>query len=247
MWPVTNVELLELSRVEAITFDFYNTLIFQRDGRGRGRLIVEYLQSHGLRPVPWEHRFLHDVFEGHDTEYSPEAPQDQREAYYALLAQRVLERLEVPMSRKAVSQHVSPIWQILGPAGFDVFPDAFEALQALRAEGYRLAVISNWECGLRHFCNELGLSEYFEHILGSADVGMAKPDQRIFANTCSRLGVPADRVLHIGDTFADDYLGGQAAGLLVALLDRNPGVEHGSVRVIRTLEELPGMLRCSPG
>ena len=73
---------------------FYHTLIFHREGRGRGPLLVEYLQAHGLRPVPWEHRVLHDVFEGHDTEYSPEAPKDQREAYYASLAQRVFERLK---------------------------------------------------------------------------------------------------------------------------------------------------------
>jgi HAD superfamily hydrolase (TIGR01549 family) len=240
-------ELSELSRVEAITFDFYNTLIFHREGRGRGRLLVEYLQTHGLRPVPWEHRVLHDVFESHDTEYSPEAPHDQREAYYAVLAQRVFERLEVPTSHEAVSQHASSVWQILGPACFDVFPDVLEALQTLRAEGYPLAVISNWECGLRHFCTELGLSEYFDHILGSADLGVAKPDERIFADACSRLGVPADRVLHVGDTLTDDYLGGEASGLLVALLDRNPGVEYRAARVIHTLDELPGMLRHSPG
>ena len=86
-------ELSELSRVEAITFDFYNTLIFHREGRGRGRLLVEYLQTHGLRPVPWEHRVLHDVFESHDTEYSPEAPQDQREAYYAVIKKIVTQLL----------------------------------------------------------------------------------------------------------------------------------------------------------
>jgi HAD superfamily hydrolase (TIGR01549 family) len=240
---MTSDELPELNRVEAITFDFYNTLIFHPDERGRGRALVEYLQNHGLRPVPWEHRFLHDVFEGHATDYCPEAPQDQREAYYALLVQRVFERLEVPASPETVSQHARSIWQILGPASFDVFPDALKALQTLRAQGYPLAVISNWEPGLRHFCTELGLADYFDHILGSADLGVAKPDERIFADACSRLGVPADRVLHVGDTLSDDYLGGKASGLLVALLDRHPGVESRAARVIHTLDELPGMLR----
>ncbi len=184
-----------LSGVEAITFDFFNTLIFHREGRGRGRVLIEYLQTNGLQPVPWEHRVLYDVFESHDTEYSPEAPQEKRDAYYRLLAQRVFERLKVPASDEAASRHASALWQILGPACFDVFPDALQVLKTLKAEGYPLALISNWQCGLRHFCAELGLSEYFDHILGSADLGVAKPDKRIFAAACSRLGVSAAKIL----------------------------------------------------
>jgi putative hydrolase of the HAD superfamily len=239
--------LSDFSRVEAITFDFFNTLIFHREGRGRGRILMEYLQAHGLRPVPWEHDVLYDVFESHGTEYSPEAPQDQRERYYALLAQRVFERLDVPASDEVVSRHASSLWQILGPACFDVFPDALGALQTLRAEGYPLAVISNWQCGLGHFCAELGLSEYFDHILGSADLGLSKPDRRIFAEACSRLGVPAARVLHVGDTLVDDYLGGEASGLPVVLLDRELGPESVAARRIQKLDELPDMLRRSFG
>ena len=241
------IELTNLSRVEAISFDFFDTLVFHREGRGRGRLLMEYLQAHGLRSTPWEHHVLYDVFESHDTEYSPEAPQDERDAYYRLLAQRVFERLKVPASDEAASRHASALWQILGPTCFEVFPDALGALRTLRREGYPLALISNWQSGLRHFCAELGLSEYFDHILGSADLGVAKPDGRIFADACLRLGVPADRVLHVGDTLTDDYLGGEASGLLVALLDRDGGPGSRATRVIHGLDELPAMLRHSHG
>ncbi len=239
--------MTNLSRVEAITFDFFDTLVFHREGRGRGRLLMEYLQAHGLRSAPWEHHVLYDVFESHDTEYSPEAPQDQRDEYYALVAQRVFERLKVPASEEDAARHASSLWQILGPACFDVFPDALEALRTLTAEGYPLAMISNWQCGLRHYCSELGLFQYFDHILGSADLGVAKPDGRIFADACSRLGVPADRVLHVGDTLADDYEGGEAAGLLAVLVDREPGATPRAARVIHGLDELPPMLNGSVG
>ncbi len=239
--------MTDLSRVEAITFDFFNTLIFHREGRGRGRLLMEYLQAQGLHPSSWEHGVLYDVFESHDTEYSPEAPQDERDEYYSLLARRVFERLDVPASEEDASRHASSLWEILGPACFEVFPDALDALQKLTAAGYPLGVISNWQCGLRHYCFELGLSEYFDHILGSADLGVAKPDQGIFADACARFGVPAERVLHVGDTPADDYLGGEASGLLVLLLHRDPGSESRAERVIHTLAELPAMLELAVG
>ena len=123
----------ELERIEAVTFDFFNTLILHREGRGRGRVLIEYLQANGLQSAPWEHDVLYDVFKSHDTEYSPDAPQEVRDAYSRLLAQRVFERLNVSVSDEAASGHASALWQILGPACFDVFPDALEVLETLKA------------------------------------------------------------------------------------------------------------------
>ena len=190
------MELTELGRVEAVTFDFFNTLVFHREGRGRGRLLIEYLQAHGLRPTPWEHGVLYEIFEGHDTEYSSDAPEDKRDEYYALIAQRVFARLGVPASTEEASRHASSLWQILGPACFDVFPDALEALKILRAEGYPLAIISNWQCGLRHFCGELGLSEYFDHIRGSADLGVAKGGSQRGVGSRTRRTIGGSRRRH---------------------------------------------------
>ena len=182
------------------------------------------------------------MFEKHDADYSPEAPKAVRDEYYVKLARRVFQRLDLQTSDRDASRHASALWEILGPACFEVFPETIETLRRLRADGYPLAMISNWQSGLRHFCTELGLSEYFDHILGSADVGAAKPDGRIFAEACARLGVPADSILHVGDTLADDYLGGEAAGLSVVLLDRDPGPEPRAARVIHRLYELLEML-----
>lgn len=233
----------DLGRIEAITFDFYNTLVFHRDGRGRGRLLVEYLEAHGFRPAPWEHAVLYDVFENHDTDYAPEASREARDEYYARLAQRVFRRLHLGASERDVSRHAAALWEILGPACLGVFPDVPGTLRGLRSAGYPLALISNWQCGLRHFCAELGLAEHFEHVLGSADLGVAKPDARIFAHACERLGVAADRVLHVGDTLEDDYIGGRSAGLSVALLARDGGPEPAASTVIRSLAQVPAILR----
>ena len=102
---------------------------------------------------------------------------------------------------------------------------------------------------------DVGLRVWLQWVLASA-VGLgagavlsgamrmvAKPDRRIFADACSRLGVPADRVLHVGDTLADDYFGSEASGLLAVLVDRDPGPTPRAARVIHTLDELPAMLR----
>lgn len=231
-----------LSQIEAISLDFYNTLIFHREGPGRGHALIEYLETHGFEHAPWEHGVLYDVFEDHDTRYSPAGSPEERQAYYAYLAGRVFERLGVPSSNGDASRHAAELWRILGPDCFDLFPDALPTLAALRAQGYPIVIVSNWQAGLRHFCTELGLSGYVDHVVGSADFGVAKPERAIFHEACDRLGLPPEQVVHVGDTPVDDYEGGRAAGLRVILLQRETGASADVEAVIHGLDELPNRL-----
>ncbi len=230
------------ARIRAVTLDFFNTLAFLRTGRGRGPTLMEYLEARGFRPAPWQHQVLYDVFEPHDRDYSPAASLPARRRYHLELATRVFERLQIPTATEQIEEHADAIWDILGPSSLEVYADVPEALQSLRKQGLPLAMISNWQCGLRHFCHELGLSPFFRHILGSADLDMAKPEPPIFRHACECLGVAPEHILHIGDTFVDDYEGGESAGLQVRLLarDRNPDPRAG--RVIHGLGELPDLV-----
>ncbi len=231
-----------MSQIEGISLDFYNTLIFHREGPGRGPALVEYLETHGLRHEPWEHQVLYDVFDDHDARYSPEGSPDQRQAYHAYLADRVFERLGVPSGNGDAARHAADLWRILGPGCFELFPDALPTLAALREEGYPIVIVSNWQAGLRHFCAELGLSRYVDHVIGSADFGVAKPEREIFDEACARLGLRPEQVVHVGDTLVDDYEGGQAAGLQVILLQREAESSSDVEAVIHGLDELPHLL-----
>jgi FMN phosphatase YigB (HAD superfamily) len=52
----------------------------------------------------------------------------------------------------------------------------------------------------------------FTHVVSSADLGVAKPDPGIFQEASRRLGVPLDRLLHVGDRWELDVVGAAAAG-----------------------------------
>jgi putative hydrolase of the HAD superfamily len=82
----------------------------------------------------------------------------------------------------------------------------------LRARGLALVVVANWDVSVHDRLRELGLAPYFDAVVSSADVGAAKPDRRIFDTALARLGVPAARALHVGDSPADEE-GARAAGL----------------------------------
>ena len=87
---------------------------------------------------------------------------------------------------------------------------ALAAVERLAAQGLALAVVSNWDVGLRE---KLGaLASRFGCVVTSAEVGAPKPDPAVFAAALERLGVESARALHIGDEQGDED-GARAAGM----------------------------------
>lgn len=101
-----------------------------------------------------------------------------------------------------------------------LFDDSLPALQELQALGLLLGVLSNFGAHLRGLLEHLGLLPFFEFVLVSAEVGLAKPDPRIFDLVVEEVGVPRDRLLYVGDHMGDDIEGAWDSGLDAVLIDR---------------------------
>lgn len=206
---------------QAITFDFYMTLVSPKGGIGRAGMYQEFLKRNDLKADPWEHQVLYDVFEyyaeAYDTEDSPAA----KKAFWVEFTKRLLKRTGVDGDHDSLSaKHALEICDILGPNHFEIYPDVIPTLTKLKEKGIQIAVLSNWQKGLEKFCIELGICDYFTHIIASAEVGSQKPDPAIFAEAGKRLGVELSGILHVGDSPIDDIQGGKAAGVNSVLIDR---------------------------
>ena len=123
---------------------------------------------------------------------------------------------------------------------FSAFADARPALDALAAQGRRLAVVSNWDVSLPPVLARLGLAPRLELVVHSAGVGAAKPDPRPFLVALERLGLPADACVHVGDDPRTDGEGAAAAGLDAIIVDRDG--RGGAGARVGSLSELPGLL-----
>jgi putative hydrolase of the HAD superfamily len=93
------------------------------------------------------------------------------------------------------------------------------ALDAIRARGVKVAIISNSEGMLDRLFTELGIVGHFDLVVDSGKLGVEKPDPRIFQVALDHFAVPPGRALHLGDVFATDVLGARAAGIRHALID----------------------------
>lgn len=102
-----------------------------------------------------------------------------------------------------------------------VYPDVLPALRAVRDRGWHVGVISNWDQRLRPLLERLALSQYFDSIIISCEVGAEKPDPRIFRAALQAAGVRAEEAWHVGDAASEDVRGAEAAWIRGVLIDRN--------------------------
>lgn len=93
-----------------------------------------------------------------------------------------------------------------GPAS--PFDDACDCLEQLSGMGVRLAVVTNGNSDLVG----LGLAGYFEVIVVGPDIGMAKPEARIYAEVSNRLGVTPSELACVGDDPVKDVAAPQRLG-----------------------------------
>jgi putative hydrolase of the HAD superfamily len=128
---------------------------------------------------------------------------------------------------------------------FELYPEVQSVLGKLQKRGVLLAVISNWQKGLSHFCTELGIRDYFEVIISSAEVGIEKPDARIFEEASHRLRLAPQFILHVGDQEIEDFIGAQSAGFRSVLSCRER--KRDNVDSIASLTEIEDMVDESPG
>ncbi|MCI0745000.1 MAG: HAD-IA family hydrolase [Verrucomicrobia subdivision 3 bacterium] len=122
------------------------------------------------------------------------------------------------------------------PRCWRVFSDVPPALERFRGRGLKLAVISNWDERLRPLLEHIGLAPYFDAIVVSCEVGFLKPSQQIFAHAAAALKVPANQILHVGDSMTEDAQGAQAAAFHAVLLDRTGIAEKSVKNLARILE-----------
>lgn len=116
--------------------------------------------------------------------------------------------------------------RMASPAAYALYPDTRPALADLRARGHLLGIVSNWEAWLRTLLEATGLLDVAgDVVVISGEVGLEKPDPRIFARAVDATGLRPDELAYVGDSATADARASRAAGLHAVLLardDRHP-------------------------
>jgi len=127
---------------------------------------------------------------------------------------------------------------------FTLYEEVPDVLRALRADGYRIGLISNSDRALDDFERHFELDGLFDVAISSSDHGFMKPHPSIFEEGLRRAGVAAAQAVMVGDSVPHDIQGALRLGMRGILVARS-GLSTGAppeVPIIRSLRELRPLL-----
>jgi len=190
--------------------------------------------------------------------FQMEAYMREREATYIehtslIILRRTLHefnRHEVPIPDLRTA--INALYQI-SEQHWEIEEDTVACLDTLKAEGYRLGVISNAaDAQDAQFLITKGkIQAYFDQVVISADFGLRKPHPKIFHKALAYWQAQPAEAVMVGDTLNADILGAQKIKMPSIWITRRaekaiycqqaPRIEPDAS--ISTLGELPGLLR----
>jgi 2-haloacid dehalogenase len=198
--------MLDFSRFELITFDCYGTLIDWEDGILG--CVHRILAAHEKEVNDATVLRLYGDFEA-------QAEQGEYRRYREVL-HSVVKQFGDHLRFTPTEAEVRSLPESL--ASWRPWPDTVAALAELRTR-FRLAIISNVDDDLFAATRpQLGVE--FDHVITAQQAGAYKPSLKIFELALSRIGVPAHRVLHAGQSVYHDVIPAQSLGLSTVWVNR---------------------------
>jgi len=146
---------------------------------------------------------------------------------------------------RAVAELTERGWRYPPEALYD---DVLPALDRL-AGRYRIGVLANQPEATRAALERDGVARYVDVWVVSEEVGLSKPDPRIFAHAVDAAGCPPERAVFVGNRLDNDVRPAREAGLRTIWVLRGEAPAEPTAAqlaeadvAIRTLAELPDAL-----
>lgn len=214
-----------LQRFKLVTFDVTDTLLSFRH-----RPEFEYAEAVRRLGFPEvSEQRLATEFRAHFQQMNREYPNFGRDGQKQLTWENWWRRLIAQVLQSSGSKLGARDTKLVADHLIDRFetsecwnkaPMANELIDAIRASGQSVGIISNFDPRLKFLVENVGLPK-FDFILASYEVGATKPNPQIFdlaLRMCPHGRISAGEALHVGNTPTLDYVGALEAGWSAALI-----------------------------
>lgn len=229
-------------RSQVILFDLDGTL--RHNQPDASHFLFDFIVSRGVHDSPdkrrktihWAHYYW---------AHSPELQEDVlafREMDASFWQQYMIRKLQVFGCTTAQARQLAPIVQAYMSTAYEpvdwISPAVPRLLGALKDHGHTLGLVTNRSEPVDEYLEEVDLAQFFQLVLTAGEIGIWKPDPGIFTHVLKQLGVPASRVIYVGDNYFADVIGAQNAGLRPVLYDPDGIFPEAGCTTLHALEDL---------
>jgi putative hydrolase of the HAD superfamily len=205
--------------IRAIGFDLDNTLFDHREAATRGLkslVLKKGWKYHSDQDMAQEWHRLEDLYFAQYVSGVLTLAEHRRARLRELLVSTdtQVEDEQLDALWDEYLMHYSNSWV--------AFTDAHAILSEFKAQGYKLAVLTNGQQAQQEAkLKAMGLEDFFDSVLAIGTVEAMKPDPRAFAHLCRVLECDPDEVLFVGDDLDYDVRPAIRSGLHGVWLNRN--------------------------
>ena len=242
-----------MTAIEAVTFDFWNTLVYELRGELRSHRLEAWSGLLEEAGFALERVQLEAVFDGAWQAYLTSWKANEQ-FLAAQAAEHIIENLGFTVPGDVRDKLVEAFGR--ADAGVELhLADGVEAcLRTLKGAGLKLGIICDVgftpSSTLRDHLIRHGVLPLFDHWSFSDEVGAYKPSPVIFEHALEGLGGPMpERVAHVGDIRRTDVAGALAMGMVAV---RYTGIEDDDTvpepegdHVVDHFDRLPAVLGLS--
>ncbi|MDH5795580.1 MAG: HAD family hydrolase [Candidatus Bathyarchaeota archaeon] len=216
---------MDVDNIRGIFFDLHGTIILSPDLPAAWARWLTALHScmvrHGLSmPVEEFAPCIEIFFERPSPDFA-----DEGLSLYERRLKDLGRRLGLNLDNntlRAMVNHTIAAWY----DDMYVDPEAYDVLGVLKSR-FKIGLVTNWDYSpsIYRLLADYELEGHFEIVVVSDEVGVAKPDPRIFHIALERAGLEPTEAIYVGDA-PEDVEGSLAAGLHPILIKRPQKERH---------------------
>ncbi|ANF56759.1 HAD family hydrolase [Halotalea alkalilenta] len=226
-------------RLDALTFDIDDTLwdngpVMAHLEAEHYRWLDERIQHADAFPLE-EYAARRMAFAATLTDRRGDVTYVRREVLHRILLEHGIQE---PDARALTEQAINYMLELRHRV--EPYPEVDPLLEAL-AKRYRLAVITNGNVDV----TRLPLARHFDVCFKAGEIGMPKPDERVFLHALEALGgIDPRHAIHVGDSWEHDIEPAARLGMQAVWIDifDQPRPLPGNVHRVRHVRELPKVL-----
>ena len=237
--------------IKAVVSDIYTTLIdikTREDDLDIYERLASYLKYQGIYlsadELKWFFYEKKELQKKYNKEQHPE--HDYRRIWYEILYENQYAYTGPDINSSTIVSDIVKLQRSLSTRRVKLYSGVYQTLSQLKNK-YTLGIVSDAQQD--HAYPELkmlGIYDFFQSVIVSAEFGYRKPDVRLFAECLRRLGVQASEAIYLGNDTLRDIKGANDAGMKSVLVMTEYGNKDTSIAkpdfIIHDIGELSSIL-----